>query len=158
MHVKYGVRSPKYIWEQLYLRIKRLRPLNPTPRIWAHIRGHYWSAKIDDISLWPPARMLHLQVICTNINVLQLNQACNRRQRGPPWGCNIIAEPNLEPIIHYNTYKGRWRDVMGIKASFSFSAIVKLKEPVFYILFSNSRHNYTDKKEKKIFLPLYKDI
>jgi hypothetical protein len=26
-----------------------LRP--PTPRIWAHIRGRYWSAKIDDISL-----------------------------------------------------------------------------------------------------------
>jgi hypothetical protein len=23
----------------------------PPPRIWAHIRGHYWSAKIDDISL-----------------------------------------------------------------------------------------------------------
>ncbi len=26
----------------------------PPPRIWAHIRGLYWSAKIDDISLWPP--------------------------------------------------------------------------------------------------------
>ncbi len=24
-----------------------------SPRIWAHIRGRYWSAKIDDISLWP---------------------------------------------------------------------------------------------------------
>ncbi len=24
------------------------------PRIWVHIRGRYWSAKIDDISLWPP--------------------------------------------------------------------------------------------------------
>jgi hypothetical protein len=23
----------------------------PPPRIWAHIRGSYWSAKIDDISL-----------------------------------------------------------------------------------------------------------
>ncbi len=23
----------------------------PYPRIWAHIRGHYWSAKIDDITL-----------------------------------------------------------------------------------------------------------
>ncbi len=45
---------------------------------------------------------------------------------------------------------------MGIKAPFSFSAIVKLKEPVFYILFINSRHNYTDKKEKKIFFPLIK--
>ncbi len=25
----------------------------PSPRIWAHIWGHYWLAKIDDISLWP---------------------------------------------------------------------------------------------------------
>jgi hypothetical protein len=22
----------------------------PSPRIWAHIRGRYWSAKLDDIS------------------------------------------------------------------------------------------------------------
>ncbi len=26
------------------------------PRIWAHIRWRYWSTKINDISLWPPAR------------------------------------------------------------------------------------------------------
>jgi hypothetical protein len=25
--------------------------LPPSLRIWAHIRGRYWSAKIDDISL-----------------------------------------------------------------------------------------------------------
>ncbi len=24
------------------------------PHIWAHTRERYWSAKIDDISLWPP--------------------------------------------------------------------------------------------------------
>jgi hypothetical protein len=29
-------------------------PPSPLPRIWAHIRGRYWSAKIDDISLKPP--------------------------------------------------------------------------------------------------------
>ncbi len=29
----------------------------PSPRIWAHIRWRWWSAKIDDISLWPPACM-----------------------------------------------------------------------------------------------------
>jgi hypothetical protein len=29
--------------------------LPPTPCVWAHLRGRYWSAKIDDISLWPPA-------------------------------------------------------------------------------------------------------
>jgi hypothetical protein len=27
---------------------------SPLPRIRAHIRGRYWSATIDDISLWPP--------------------------------------------------------------------------------------------------------
>ncbi len=32
-----------------------LRPCNPPPpSIWAHIRGRYWSANIDDISLWLP--------------------------------------------------------------------------------------------------------
>ncbi len=25
-----------------------------SPRIWAQIQGRFWSAKIDDISLWPP--------------------------------------------------------------------------------------------------------
>ncbi len=30
-----------------------LRPRN-SPRIWAHRRGRYWSAKIDDISYLPP--------------------------------------------------------------------------------------------------------
>ncbi len=25
-----------------------------SPRIWTRIRGRYWSAKTDDISLWPP--------------------------------------------------------------------------------------------------------
>jgi hypothetical protein len=32
-------------------------PPPPSPRIWAHRRGRYWSAKIDKISkisLWPP--------------------------------------------------------------------------------------------------------
>jgi hypothetical protein len=51
--VKYGVISPKFIWAPcatLYsLAETPQRP--PPPRIWAHIRGLYWSAKIDDISL-----------------------------------------------------------------------------------------------------------
>ncbi len=29
--------------------------LRPPPRIWAHIGGRYWSAKMDDISEWPPS-------------------------------------------------------------------------------------------------------
>ncbi len=34
-----------------------LRPRNPSPspRIWTHIRGRCWSAKIDDIPLRPPS-------------------------------------------------------------------------------------------------------
>ncbi len=39
-----------------------LRPRNsppPSPRIWAHIRRRYWSAKIDDISLQPPGFKVH---------------------------------------------------------------------------------------------------
>ncbi len=50
--VKYGVRSPKFIsapFTQLYSLAQTLHP-PPPPRIWAHIRGRYWSAKIDDIS------------------------------------------------------------------------------------------------------------
>ncbi len=40
-----------------WLRPRRLiseTPQPPLPRIWAHIRGRYWSAMIDDIFLWPP--------------------------------------------------------------------------------------------------------
>ncbi len=33
----------------------RPRTTPPIPRIWAHIWGHHWLAKIDDISLLPPA-------------------------------------------------------------------------------------------------------
>ncbi len=37
-------------------------PATPPPPhlFWAHIRGRYWSAKIDDISLWRPAATQHL--------------------------------------------------------------------------------------------------
>jgi hypothetical protein len=51
---KYGVRSPKFFWApcaQLYSLAETPQPPPPSPRIWAHIPGRYWSAKIDDISL-----------------------------------------------------------------------------------------------------------
>jgi hypothetical protein len=36
-------------------------PATPAPpRIWARIRGRYWSAKVDDISL-SPLRKLHIR-------------------------------------------------------------------------------------------------
>jgi hypothetical protein len=44
--VKYEVRSPKFIWATLYSGTHWLRP-RPPPRIWAHIRGRYWSATTD---------------------------------------------------------------------------------------------------------------
>ncbi len=35
----------------LHVHSKAETPQTPPPRIWAQIRGRYWSAKIDDISL-----------------------------------------------------------------------------------------------------------
>ncbi len=53
--VKYGVRSSKFIrapCAQLCSFAETPQPPPPPPpRIWAHIRGRYWSAKIDDIFL-----------------------------------------------------------------------------------------------------------
>jgi len=38
----------------------RLRPRSPRPsRIWAHIRGRYWSAKIDNISTYLCNPLVH---------------------------------------------------------------------------------------------------
>ncbi len=52
--VKYGVRSPKYIYlgscAQMYSLAETLQ-LPPSHHVWAHIRGRYWPAKRDDISL-----------------------------------------------------------------------------------------------------------
>ncbi len=49
----YRVRSSKFIWAPCAQLYNWLRPRNypPPPTFWAHVRGHYWSAKIDDISL-----------------------------------------------------------------------------------------------------------
>jgi hypothetical protein len=41
------------MWSQLYS-LAETPPPATLPRIWARIRGRYWSAKIGDISLWPP--------------------------------------------------------------------------------------------------------
>ncbi len=35
-------------------------PTFPFPRNWAHIGERHWSAKIDDISLWPPVYVRYI--------------------------------------------------------------------------------------------------
>ncbi len=55
-----GVRTLKFFWApcaQLYP--IGWTPLTPSPYL-AFIRGRYWSAKMDDISLWPPAKQFSL--------------------------------------------------------------------------------------------------
>jgi hypothetical protein len=52
---KYGGGSPKFIWAPCASDVHMLYSLAETtqapPRIGTRIRGRYWSAKIDDISL-----------------------------------------------------------------------------------------------------------
>ncbi len=51
------IESPKFIWApcaQLYSLAETETTQPPPPsssRIWAHIRGRYWSAKVDDVSV-----------------------------------------------------------------------------------------------------------
>ncbi len=49
----YGVRSPKFR-DPAYSCTHWPPQLPSSPSNWAYIRGRYWSAKIDDISLRPP--------------------------------------------------------------------------------------------------------
>jgi hypothetical protein len=50
---KYGLRSPQFFLGVMCTAVLVGQDPStlPLPRIWAHIRGRYWSAKIDDISL-----------------------------------------------------------------------------------------------------------
>jgi hypothetical protein len=60
----HGVRPSKFIWTPVYSSTHwLLDPATPpSRRIWAHIRGRYWSAKIDEISLlrFAPKRGIYL--------------------------------------------------------------------------------------------------
>ncbi len=46
------------------------------PRIWAHIRGHYWSAKIDNISLWHPDKNLRVAIYSNNTRTYTIHLYC----------------------------------------------------------------------------------
>ncbi len=72
--VKYGVRSSKFIWAPCHVMWTAVLigwdPTTLTPpssRIWTLIRGRYWSAKIDDISLKTP---------CPSPTVLWASKRC----------------------------------------------------------------------------------
>jgi hypothetical protein len=48
--------DPKFFWGSMCTAVLIGPAIPPiSPRIWAHIQGRYWSAKIDEISLSPSA-------------------------------------------------------------------------------------------------------
>jgi hypothetical protein len=58
-----------------------LGPRNPhPPGNWAHIRGRYWSAKIEDISLWRPAILLSGSQCSGTVKVSKTN-SCDLTRR-----------------------------------------------------------------------------
>ncbi len=58
--VEYGIWAP---CAQLYSLAETPKTHLPSPGIWAYIRGRYWSAKRDDISLWPPDRAVPVPTV-----------------------------------------------------------------------------------------------
>ncbi len=71
--VKYGVRSLSLFGLHVHSCTHWLRPSNPPPPlpgIWTHIRGRYWSVKIDEISLWPSdPDITTVYLVCRNVTV-----------------------------------------------------------------------------------------
>ncbi len=58
----------------------------PPPHIWAHTRGRYWSAKIDDISLWPPGDHAVVNVWMTdNVSSIPVGSVKNLCQDSSVW-------------------------------------------------------------------------
>ncbi len=46
------------------------QPPSPHPHIWAHIRGRYWSAMIDDITLCDPLDIAHVGVFVLGMQII----------------------------------------------------------------------------------------
>ncbi len=58
------VNLQSFFWAVQLHSLAETPQLPPSPRIWAHIRGRYWSSKIDDISLCnPPAAKPRLPIV-----------------------------------------------------------------------------------------------
>ncbi len=56
-NLQYRINNNYFLGAHVYSRTHWLGHCNfppPLPHIWAHIRGRYWPAKIDNISLLPP--------------------------------------------------------------------------------------------------------
>ncbi len=71
-------------------------------RTWAHIRGRYWSTKIDDISLWTSACATHLidreftwkSFSCLNLKDYKLKGNLTRDFRLLVFSCiNVLRAP-----------------------------------------------------------------
>jgi hypothetical protein len=60
------VNLQSFFWAVQLHSLAETPQLPPSPRIWAHIRGRYWSAKIDEISTSlsnPPAAKPRLPIV-----------------------------------------------------------------------------------------------
>ncbi len=59
-------------------------PATPPPRIWTHIRGRYWSAKIDDISWWPCSQPFTRRIATTSHALYSSSnflEQCHKKKR-----------------------------------------------------------------------------
>ncbi len=91
-----------------------LRPRKPPPhRIWAHIRGRYWSAKIDDISLCPPAigaslasvpLVLAHQTRKKSPIIYKLNSLRIAKLQRGNWSTSIWAHEYWVSILNFTLY------------------------------------------------------
>ncbi len=73
----------------------------PPPRlIWAHIRGRYLSAKIDDISLWPPG----LDLATTRLWLNKLFDLQKRKFKPSCWQWRLLTIRLVITCLLYCTY------------------------------------------------------
>ena len=77
-----------------------LRPRNsppPSPTIWAHLWGRYWSAKIDDISLWPS---LYLQTFYSIFSLTEQGPLSSNKD----WNSHIVCVFSDLQRVHRSTH------------------------------------------------------
>ncbi len=78
-------------------------PPPPTPLIWTRIRGCYWSAEIDDISLWTPG--LHASIMIVYVppwNHVEALQLLNFDFNPDP---AFHSDADLRPVSHIKVEK-----------------------------------------------------